>query len=716
MDLPDFPSGHAPSQAAPGASSWLRHLRRVGQVNASEQDVLDIDVEAYADYWASCHVDAVWVSAGGYLAFYPSEIPLHRRVSTLNGRDFFGEVVTALARRGIRTVARLEPGFHWRETAESQPEWFVRDKEGQLLDRGGPPTGLHEVCANSPYHAEYIRPIIRELVTRYELGGVYANGWPWPQPPPCHCQACRRIGTPDTPGFYQRYFENAAAIWREHAKAARQRSTEVFFSGNRYGQLYPGPEPELFDTVLELYCGDNQGRRSVSAPVWFPSQLVRAARATHPGRPVANSTAAYGHGGAGMPVWRQLSRSSAEAEIALAQIAAGGGVMWWHIFGMRTGLGLDHRHLETGRRFFSWQARHDRHFSNRRSLAEVAVVLSSRTRGAYRHPDDVGFFGAPFTKVQHDDFIDGMYSALLQARIPFDFINDTHLDADTLRPYRALVLPNIACLSDAQCDQLRAFVAGGGALLATYETSLYDERGQRRDDFGLSDVLDARLQESRVPTQALTSAFMWRREAEHPLTLGLGATTVAGASMWRVRFRTGSPSPFSVCPMIVAYPNEISWNRDLSTGEPAVSVSRFGRGRAVYLGGDVERTWWLSGHPDPARLIANALEWLLDGRTHLRVTGTGLCELRTWETDAGYALHVLNYSNPNLHRGAFVEHIPIGPLQVTMELPSPDEVLAINLLRKEQGVPFVQRGSRVEFTIPSLDAYEVVAMETGRGS
>jgi hypothetical protein len=35
--------------------------------------------------------------------------------------------------------------------------------------------------------------------------------------------------------------------------------------------------------------------------------------------------------------------------------------------------------------------------------------------------------------------------------------------------------PDIACLSEQQCDQLRRFVRDGGSLVATHETSLYDE-------------------------------------------------------------------------------------------------------------------------------------------------------------------------------------------------------------------------------------------------
>ena len=41
---------------------------------------------------------------------------------------------------------------------------------------------------------------------------------------------------------------------------------------------------------------------------------------------------------------------------------------------------------------------------------------------------------------------------------------------------------------------LRRFVASGGSLVATFATSLYDEWGAPRKDFGLADVLGIRYQ------------------------------------------------------------------------------------------------------------------------------------------------------------------------------------------------------------------------------
>jgi len=55
-----------------------------------------------------------------------------------------------------------------------------------------------------------------------------------------------------------------------------------------------------------------------------------------------------------------------------------------------------------------------------------------------------------------------------------EMINADVLDAAHLKPFKLLILPNITRMSDTQCDQIRKFVEGGGSLLATFETSLYD--------------------------------------------------------------------------------------------------------------------------------------------------------------------------------------------------------------------------------------------------
>jgi hypothetical protein len=79
--------------------------------------------------------------------------------------------------------------------------------------------------------------------------------------------------------------------------------------------------------------------------------------------------------------------------------------------------------------------------------------------------------------------------ALISNRIPFDLVFDEHL-AD-LSKYKALVLPDTECLTDAQLDSIRAFVARGGGLVATEQAGLYDQWRRQRVQPGLNGMIDA---------------------------------------------------------------------------------------------------------------------------------------------------------------------------------------------------------------------------------
>ena len=78
--------------------------------------------------------------------------------------------------------------------------------------------------------------------------------------------------------------------------------------------------------------------------------------------------------------------------------------------------------------------------------------------------------------------------ALIQAKIPFDLVFDEHL-AD-LSKYKVLVLPETECLSDAQLTSIRSFVAGGGGLVASGQTGLYDQWRRLRVKPGLAGLID----------------------------------------------------------------------------------------------------------------------------------------------------------------------------------------------------------------------------------
>jgi hypothetical protein len=134
------------------------------------------------------------------------------------------------------------------------------------------------------------------------------------------------------------------------------------------------------------------------------------------------------------------------------------------------------------------------------------------------------------------------------------------------------------------------------------------------------------------------------------------------------------------------------------------------KGRLVFFPGDIERTMWLAGNTDLSRLLQNAIRWVGGSSAPVSIEGRGLIEVFAWETEPGFAVHVLNYTNPNVHRGWVREFYSIGEQQVRMKLPPGRRIKRVELLRAGKDIPFRANDGSVEFTIPSVEDYEVAAL------
>lgn len=111
------------------------------------------------------------------------------------------------------------------------------------------------------------------------------------------------------------------------------------------------------------------------------------------------------------------------------------------------------------------------------------VYLSNNTRDFWglrqRKDDDPRNTDRQFTECYF-----GLVSMMMSDHIQFEHIFDNTLYQQTLEQFPVIILPNVACLSDIACQALTNYVERGGRLIATYETSLYNEWGDRRQDFG----------------------------------------------------------------------------------------------------------------------------------------------------------------------------------------------------------------------------------------
>jgi Hypothetical glycosyl hydrolase 6/Beta-galactosidase trimerisation domain len=671
---------------------WYQTMRRCGQINFNERDPIELNIDDWLDYWSSLKINALLLNGGGILAFYPTRIAYHHKSQYLDSRDLFGDFTKAAKKRGIRVVARLDCNYAWEEAWKAHPDWFERRADGSPVQHDQS-TWLYKTCMYSAYFTEQMPAIIREINSLYDVDGFFTNGWPGADgPSACHCAECRGFGDPKSPEFRDRHLARLLEVWKLWDTTAKQKKWDSVYVGNLGGGIRASTDLRQIASVAGWFNADHQGRGG-STPIWDCAQQGRVAQCVMKGRTITNVTGSYANS---HPLWRHTSKAPEEATMWMAQTTASGMVPWYHWLG---GAPKDLRWRATGRRFFAWIAEHERHFMNRRLIANIGVVFSERGNAFYKPPG-----GSDAT-----EFLQGLYYALVETRYPFDFVHEDDLGPETLKKYAALLLPNVALLSDAQCRQLEAYAASGGSLLATFETSLYDERGRARPDFGLAKLFG--ISKAGKVQGPNGNAYYVRILRKHEVLRGFENTSILPGAEFRVPIQVAGVEPvLAVTPPFPAYPPEMVYPRSPPTNEPAIVLRENGASRLVYIPGDIDRSFWRSGNPDLSRLLKNSVQWLIRDRVPVSVNGEGMVEVFAWETEPGFALHLLNYTNPNMLRGWFTDTYTVGPQMVRAELPEGVNGDRVDFLRAGTSVPLKREGRMAEFTVPSVRDYEVAVI------
>ena len=641
----------------PATQQWQQKIRRVGQSNMTEHDPAVMNIEEWADYWHSAKADIVFISVTGILAFYPSKVRFHRHGKFLNGRDFFGECVAAAKRRSMRVVARMSPDLNWGDALDAHPEWAMRNQDGSVQFSDEEPR-LFKTCMFTSYMDDYVPAIMREVNSIYDVDCFYTNGWPpLGSLPECHCEVCSKLPPSGTPAYWRVFDDRVFELWQKYDAIAKEKNPNSFFFANLGGNVRGGPNLDRLGKIAAWFQADNQGRTYDDPAVWGCTLQGRVCNAVMDGKFAANVTAAYS---TGTVTWRNASKNPAEAEMWLNETLAGGMVPYYHFVGSENGFGEDRRWQKIGSDYLGWTAQHDAHFKTRRSIANIGVVLGQSTQLLYRGPSTTR------SRAYMHDTVQGIYDALLRGRFAFDFVHEDRLDHEHLSKYRALLLPNIAMLSEQQCNQIRDYVRSGGSLMASFETSLYDENLVPRNDFALADVLGIHKAGDVIGTMG--NAYYGRIERKHEILEGFNNTNWIPGAQNRVPLKPVQNPVLTVIPGFVRYPPELAYPPISQSDEPAVVLREVGSSRVAYFAGDIERTYWLTGHGDLLRLLHNTIRWITRNEQMVQVEGEGFIEMIGWETAAGYAVHLLNYTNPNAHHGWMQSVYPLGPQTVRMKL------------------------------------------------
>jgi hypothetical protein len=688
---------------------WANNAMRWAQVAFTEENPPRYDLNFWLDLFKKTHVEAACLSAGGDIAFYPTNVPLHKRARDLGDHDLLGEMIAGSRKLNMSIVCRVDPHAMSEEAFAAHPEWAACTADGQPR-RHWAAKDMWVTCQNGGFMFDFMPAVLKEITDRYQPEGFFGNRWAGSGM--CYCNTCRtkfkaasglELPTTNDPQDSRRkaYIQwNAEMRWKQFTlwnDTVKKSKKDCFFSPN--GGLN---EPDK--VTHPLIAVDRQGRAGTT-PIWMPGKYAKQVRAYMQNLPVCNL---FNVGIEDENRWKDSVQRGPELAAWVHSGIAHGFRPWYCKFNARI---FDARWVAPVTKIFQWHYANDKYMRNTANLARVAMVNSTQS----------GIFTAGGTAFTAGDgvraarrvteSVNGYYQALVEARIPFEMVDDRLMTPDRLNPYRVLVLADVAALSDMQCQQIRAYVMAGGRIVATGETSLYDETGKRRANFGLADLFgcDYVRTDNDVKNAYLTPHH------PHALTRGLedAPRIIAPTQQITVKPHQSDKQPLTLVPSYPDLPMErVFPPMDAEeTAIPMVMVREAGKGRVVYFPMDIDRTFWEVLAEDHQVLLANAVAWAADEAAPLTVTGPGMVDVSYWRQARSLTAHIVNMNNPMMMKGPYRSILPAGPYTVSLAIPPGAEVGTVKLLESGATPKASRNGDRLVVEIPTVALHEVVAVD-----
>ncbi|MCP4405874.1 MAG: hypothetical protein GY801_52335 [bacterium] len=686
---------------------------RWAQLAFVDNDPGRFDPQFWLDYFKRTHSNATVLSAGGYNAYYPTNIPLHYRSAWMGNSDPFGEIVKGCREMDMVIVARTDPHAVHQDVYDAHPDWIAVTADGKPRRHWSKPD-VWVTCALGPYNFEFMTEVNNEIVELYGVDAIFSNRWAGHGV--CYCEHCQQNFADASGMELPRMIDandpawKAYIIWRQERlfELCRLWDSEIrkinplsCFIPNAGGGALCDLDMKKLSEFVPILCADRQGRRDIMTP-WAGGKNGKEYRAVYGNRPVASMTSV---GIEEKYRWKDAVQSEAELQVWIAEGIANGMRPWFVKF---CAVVHDERWLPVIEDVYKWHHRSERYLRNTRSLAKVAVVYSQQT---------ARFYGGAAAHEKVEDHILGMYQALIEARIPFEMVHDGLLDAEHIDQFTTLILPNIAVLSDAQCEQLREYVKRGGNLVATFETSRYNERGELREDLGLADLFGVSVQgdvQGPLKNTYLRVDTDGDLKTIHPVLKGLETASrlIYGTQRLPVEATVEfEERPVTFVPPYPDLPMEEVYPRIEKTDIPEVYLRRIGESRVAFIPWDIDRIFWEVLNCDHGRLLANVVDWAAHAERPVTATGQGVIDVTVWDQETSMTVHLVNLTNPMMMRGPFRELISIGAQRVSIQVPADKTPKMVKLLSSGKSVKYQYENGCVRLIVPSILVHEVIAID-----
>ncbi|MGH7967434.1 MAG: twin-arginine translocation signal domain-containing protein, partial [Limisphaerales bacterium] len=328
------------ADAVPPAPSWVDKPMRWAQLTLVEDDPGKFDPQFWLDYFHRTRSDAVCLSAGGCVAYYPTQVPLHHRSQWLGDRDVFGDLVRGCRKLGMVVIARTDPHATYDDVQAAHPDWIAVDAEGKSRRHWASPE-MWVTCALGPYNFQFMTAVKREIMSRYQVDGIFINRWDGSGM--CYCEHCRRnfreasgldlphSVNPQDPARHayilwrqERLFE----LWQLWDATVRKVNPDSCVIPNTGGGATSSLDMDRIGKLAPTLIADRQARRGLMPP-WANGKNAKEFRATMGRKPIVGIFSV----GLEEPYrWKDSVQSAAEIQLWAADGVANGLRPWFTKF------------------------------------------------------------------------------------------------------------------------------------------------------------------------------------------------------------------------------------------------------------------------------------------------------------------------------------------------------------------------------------------------
>ncbi len=555
------------------------------------------------------------------------------------------------------------------------------------------------ICTRSRWR-EHFYQLIGSLKD-FAVDGVFLDG-PMIIPGGCFCKTCqdqfrkeygKSIKEADKETLWQFNAGSMSMFMHEAYKRFKLAKTDGVFYNN-VPAMHPAASYIELKDALEYndILGTEGGFFGLtkSSYNWKPSITVKVLEALAPNKPRVNFMA-----GNHYPLsW--YMHNAAETKLCIASTVAHNCNVWYGLHGstelLKTPGGI------AAKEMFRKLAEKEEYYTESKSMATTAVMYSLNTERIYKATVEVtdlygrtmdsGNFAGDFSKA----FM-GTCDMLIRSQIPFDVITDLDLTIDKLKRYECVILPTCACLPDGDIELIRQYVAGGGNIISSFDTSLYTPQGEKRNDFALNEVFGVKFSGSYTDYKTWN---YFTATSENHLFDGVDIPLIPAAE-------TGIDVESSGGEIMARFLGALAGRYDVmqEPDKPAIIMNQYGKGKSLYLAGTFVEHFYNYNYEEHKKIISNAIESLSEMPVKL-LNVNGNVEIVARRQKNHILVHLINYTGP-------------FPRPLESIIPQKDIELKFTRWELKNAVTmfaneklFCQDGT---VKIPLLNEYEVIIIE-----